>query len=142
MEAAAVDIVEATEEEETEPTVAAAAVEVLSTLPFRRTASVRNLPFMRVLSSAHARLHEEVYQCFVELCLYTCAVARQPSGLIIGKGGARIKDIEYRVGCPVRVRNDGSGNHWAQVQGTEAQYKQVQEIIDETVRRQETRVQY
>jgi hypothetical protein len=73
---------------------------------------------------------------------FNASIPENCVGLIIGKGGARIKDIEYRVGCPVRVRNDGSGNHWAQVQGTEAQYKQVQEIIDETVRRQETRVQY
>jgi far upstream element-binding protein len=73
---------------------------------------------------------------------FNASIPEDCVGLIIGKGGARIKDIEYRVGCSVRVKNDGNGNHFAEVQGTEAQYNQVVGIISETIERQRMRAQY
>ena len=114
--------------EAAEDTVEAAEVEAaeLASAPaFRRTALVRT--FHPVESN--------------DELVFTVVTILFP-GLIIGKGGARIKDIEYKVGCSVRVRNDGNGNHFAEVQGTEDQYKQVQDIISDTVERQKTRGQY
>ncbi|CAG0918717.1 unnamed protein product [Notodromas monacha] len=73
---------------------------------------------------------------------FSAAIPDNCVGLIIGKGGARIKEIENRVGCSVRVKNDGNGSHFAEVQGSEEQYKQVQDIINETVERQRNRQQY
>ena len=61
--------------------------------------------------------------------------------MIIGKGGSRIKDIEYEVNCSVKIRKaeDGTGDSVAEVHGDEDQLKQVKEIVEETIRKQEER---